>query len=47
MMRIDILTLLPKDLSKTFKSSILSRAKKKRKSQNFLSQHKRIFKEKK
>ena len=29
MMRIDILTLLPKDLSKTFKSSILSRAKKK------------------
>tara|TARA_B100001059_G_scaffold118035_1_gene118227 strand:+ start:2483 stop:3163 length:681 start_codon:yes stop_codon:yes gene_type:complete len=31
MMRIDILTLLPKDLSKTFKSSILSRAKKKEK----------------
>ena len=30
-MRIDILTLLPKDLSKTFKSSILSRAKKKEK----------------
>ena len=31
MMRIDILTLLPKDLSKTFKSSILSREKKKEK----------------
>ena len=30
-MRIDILTLLPKDLSKTFESSILSRAKKKEK----------------